>query len=320
MCRIVPALFACVLLLAAAPAAGAEQFLRIGAGLAGTYPVFAAKLAELINENIPGVRASTLAGPTEQNLVRVQKGDAEFCLTYTFQSVEVRAGSGALKVPAPDLRHVMSLYGAYYMAVAQKDSTITSLRDVTKKPTRVWLGPKASIFYALNIAALAAHDVTPDDIVKAGGVISTAGYQNVSQAFQDGQVEVAFFSGPAPYSLLMELDRTSGFKFLSFDAAAAKKYATLLPGAGTRTLKGGLYRSAPSEVVTPYVFNELVTTAKLPDDLVYRITRLMNEKHTVFHGLFAGAEEIQPRTALEYNGIPVHPGAEKYYRETGLIK
>jgi TRAP transporter TAXI family solute receptor len=320
MIRILPALLACAALLVATPGARAEQFLRIGAGLAGTYPVFAAKFAELINDNIPGVRASTLAGPTEQNLIRVQKGDAEFCLTYTFQSIQVRDGSGALKVPAPDLRHVMSLYGAYYMAVAQKDSEITSLRDLAKKPTRVWLGPKASIFYSLNLAALAAHDVTPDDIVKAGGVISTAGYQNVSQAFQDGQVDVAFFSGPAPYSLLMELDRTSGFKFLSFDAAAAKKYATLLPGAGTRTLKGGLYKSAPDEVVTPYVFNEVVTSAKLPDDLIYQITKLMNEKHETFHGLFAGSEEIRPQTALEYNGIPVHPGAEKYYREVGLIK
>lgn len=319
MMRLAMLALACITFLFSA-GAQAQQFLRIGSGLAGTYPVFGAKLAELINANIPNMRASTLAGPTEQSLIRIQKGDAEFALTYTFQSLQVLNGQGELKVATPDLRHVMSLYGAYYLAVVQKNSDIQNLRDLAKKPYRVWLGPKASIFYPLNIAALAAHDVTPEDIVKAGGVISTAGYGNVSQSFQDGQIDVAFFSGPAPYSILMELDRSNGFRLMSFDEKAEAKYPTLLPGAGIRVHKGGLYKSAPDDVKTPYVFNELVTSAKLPADLIYKVTKMMNEQHKQFHGLFAGADEILPANAMFYNKIPLHPGAERYYRETGLIK
>lgn len=300
--------------------AHADQFVRIGSGLAGTYPVFGAKLAEMINKELPGLRASTLAGPTEQNLVRVHKGEAEFCLTYTFQTAQVAKGAGELKVPTPSLRHVMSLYGAYYMAVAQKDSGIESLRDLAKKPYRVWLGPKASIFHPMNVAALAAHDVTPEAIVQAGGVINTAGYQNIVQGFQSGQIDVVFFSGPAPYSQLMQLDQSPGFRILSFDDAAAKRFPELLPGTGVVKLKGGLYKSMPEDAMTPYVFNELVTSANVPDEVVYRVTKLMVERYKDFHGLFAGAEEINPQTALAYNQVPLHPGAERYYREVGIIK
>jgi TRAP transporter TAXI family solute receptor len=299
--------------------AAAQQFVRIGSGLAGTYPVFGAKLAELINNNIPNVRASTVPGPTEQNLVRIQKGDLEMCLTYTFQGLMVAEGKGELNVPAPDLRHLMSLYGSYHMAVVQKDSDITSLADLKKKPYRVWLGPKASVFYPLNVTALAAYEVTPEDITKAGGVINTMGYQNVAQAFQDGQIDVAFFSGPAPYSLLLQLDRAPGFRILSFSEEAGKRFTEFLPGTGIATLKPGLYKSMTEPVTTPYVFNQLVVSAKLPDDLVYEITKLLNTHTKDFHGLFAGADEITPEGALRYNKLKLHPGAERYYREVGLV-
>lgn len=299
--------------------ASAQQFVRIGSGLAGTYPVFGAKLAEMINKDIPNVRASTVPGPTEQNLIRIQKGDVEMCLTYTFQGLQVAEGKGELNVPAPDLRHVMSLYGSYHMAVVQKDSDIKSLADLKAKPYRVWVGPKASVFYPLNVAALGAYGVSPEDIAKAGGVVNTMGYQNVAQAFQDGQIDVAFFSGPAPYSLLLQLDQAPGFRILSFSEEAGKRFTELLPGTGMATLKPGLYKSVPEAVTTPHVFNQIVASAKLPDDLVYRITKLMNTRVDEFHGLFAGADEITTEGALRYNKLKLHPGAERYYREAGLI-
>lgn len=300
--------------------ARAEEFLRIGSGLAGTYPVFGAKLAEMVNKNIQGVRASTLAGPTEQTLIRIDKGEAEMGLAYTYQTSQLRNGEGGLGVKTENLRHVMSLYGAYFMVLVQEKSDIKSLADLKTKPYKVWLGTKASTFYALNVAALAAHGVTPEDITKAGGVLNTAGYQNLAQAFQDGQVDVAFFSGPAPYGPMMELDRAPGFRVLGFDKAAGEKFMTLLPGTTMRTLKGGLYKSMANDVSTPYLINELVASDKLSADLVYKITKMMNEQVKEFRGLFAGAEEIDTKIALEGNKIPLHPGAEKYYREVGLIK
>jgi TRAP transporter TAXI family solute receptor len=300
--------------------ARAEQFVRIASGLAGTYPVFGAKLAEMMNKNIPDVRASTLAGPTEQGLIRIDKGDAEFGLAYTYQTVQLRNGDSSLNVKAENLRHVMSLYGAYFMVVVQQKSDIKSLADLKTKPYRVWLGTKASTFYALNVAALAAHGVTPEDITKAGGVLNTAGYQNLAQAFQDGQVDVAFFSGPSPYGPMMELDRAPGFRVLSFDKAAGEKMMELLPGVTMRELKGGVYKSMTETVNTPYLINELVVSAKVSDDLVYKVTKMLNEQNKEFHGLFPGADEVQTSAALEGNKIPLHPGAERYYREVKLLK
>jgi len=104
------------------------------------------------------------------------------------------------------------------------------------------------------------------------------------------------------------------------DKAAGEKMMALLPGVTMRELKGGVYKSMPDAVNTPYVINQVVASDKLSTDLVYAITKMMNEKAAEFRSLFAGAEEIDTKIALEGNKIPLHPGAEKYYREVGLIK
>ena len=85
-------------------------------------------------------------------------------------------------------------------------------------------------------------------------------------------------------------------------------------------IKGGTYQSQKEEVRSPYVFNQLVVSAKVSDDIVYRMTKMMNEEYQAFHGLFPGANEVLPKTALAHNRIKIHPGAEKYYRENGTLK
>jgi len=297
------------------------KFFRIGSGLAGTYPVFGAKLAEMVNKTIPEVRASTVPGGTEANLVKVQRGEIEAVMSYTFEAAQVAAGKGELlKAAAPDLRHVAGLYGSYFFILAKKDAAIQSLAELKGKPWRVWMGTKASVFWSMNTAALGAWGVTVDDIPKAGGVVNTMGYQNLTQAFQDGQVDIGFFAGPIPYSLLLQLDKTSGFRMLSFDDASMQRYNEALPGTGSGVVKPGVYASVTNEVRVPYMFNQLVVSARVDNDFVYRLTKMLMDEHKAFHGLFPGADEIQPKNALAYNRLPVHPGAERYYREAGLLK
>jgi len=313
-------LLAALLLCVASSTISAQEFVRIGSGLAGSYPVFGAKLADLFNRHVDGVKASTFAGPTEQSLVKLQRGEAEAVLTYTFEAESTYQGRGELKTPAPLLRHLMTTYGAIHVALVRKNVEISTLADLAKKPYRVWLGPKSSVFWPMNMAALGAYGVTPEAITKAGGVINSAGYQTLMQAFQDGQVDVAFFSGPIPYSLLMELDRGVGFRMLGFDEAALKRFNEALPGTSSARIPANTYKSSPAEVLVPYVVNQIVVSARLPDAMVYQMAKVLNERHAELHSLFAGANEITPKRALDHNRVPLHPGAERYYREAGLLK
>lgn len=305
-------------LLTVSAGASADTFIRIGSGLAGTYPIVGAKIAELLNTHIDGVEATTVAGGTDANFVRLQDGEIEMLLTYSFLSRIVSEGEGSLGVAVPKTRHLMTLYGAFFQPIALSGTGITALDQVTDGRYRVWGSNRTSIFFPMIEAALAAHDVTLEDITAAGGVIESIGYGDTAQAMQDGRLDVGFFAGPAPYSLMVQLERSPGFNLLGFSEEASARFVDRLPGARVDTIPAGTYQGQDVDMQIPYVVNQLVVSSDVPDDLVYEITRVLIENYQEFHGLFSGAEEILPETALDNNPVEVHPGAARYYDEAGI--
>lgn len=304
--------------LSAGGAAAQDTFIRIGSGLAGTYPIVGAKMAELINENIEGVEATTVAGGTSANFVRLQDGEIEMLLTYSFLSGIVREDGGSLGVQVPKVRHLMTLYGAFFQPVAATGTEITSLSQAADGPKRVWGANRTSIFFPMIEAALQAHDVTLDDITAAGGVIESIGYGDTAQAMQDGRLDVGFFAGPAPYSLMLQIENNPGFNLLGFTEEAAARYNELLPGTRAETISAGTYANQEEDQLIPYMVNQLVISSDVSDELAYEITKVLVENYKEFHGLFAGAEEIDPAIALNDNPVEVHPGAARYYEEVGI--
>jgi len=299
-------------------AAQDTTFIRIGSGLAGTYPIVGAKIAEVLNQNVDGIQATTVAGGTEANFALMAQGELEMLLTYSFLSPIVERGEGSLGVPTPQVRHLMSLYGALFQPAARDGVAIESLAGVDDDGYRVWGANATSIFYPMIQAALEAHDTSFDAIREAGGVVEEIGYGDTAQAMQDGRLDVGFFSGPAPYSLLLQIESAPGFHLLGFDDAAMDRYMELLPGASAGTVPAGTYAGQDSDVQVPYLTNQLVVSADVPDDLVYEITKVLIENVGQFQDLFAGAEEMRAETALDNNPIEVHPGAARYYEEAGI--
>jgi TRAP transporter TAXI family solute receptor len=119
---------------------------------------------------------------------------------------------------------------------------------------------------------------------------------------------------------MIELDRGVGFRMLGYDEASLQRFNQALPGTSAFRIPAGTYKSSAAEVNVPYVVNQIVVSARLPEELVFKMAKVLNEQHAALHGLFAGATEISPRRALEHNRVPVHPGAERYYREVGLLR
>jgi len=296
------------------------RFLRVGAGIAGTYPVFAAKLAEMLNKYIPNVRASTVIGGTEANMVKMQRGEVELMQSYTFQSRLMYEGKGALPVRGSDLRALMTTYGSVLYAVASRRTPVRAFADIKNGRYRIWGSTRASVFYPLINASYEANGLTPDVLRQAGAVLDSTDYGQTVQAIQDGRLDVSFFAGPIPYNLLEQIAGNPGFVLLPYPPAAMRRMEELLPGVGHATVPANTYRGQTEAVTVPAVVNQVVISAKLPDDLVYNIAKMMVDHYQEFHPLFAGATEIVPQNAQRNNAIPVHPGAERLFRERGLMR
>lgn len=306
-------------LLSAAPALAQDSFVRIGGGLAGTYPLFAAKFAELMNANVPGVRASVVPSDTEPAQIQIENGEMEFNIGYSFVTGKIYNGKGGLGIPTPKARHVITLYGSVLQPLVNPGK-MKSLSEINNGRYRVWTGPEGFIFDQMISPALEAHGVTRESIAKNGGVVETMGYAQELQAYQDGNIDVAFFAGGLPLGMLSQVENSPGFDLVPFEEEAMKKVIEALPGVSEAVIPAGTYKNQTEDVRAMYFVNHLVTSADVDEEIVYQATKLMMEKYAEFHGLFPGAEEIDDKDPLANNFLPVHPGAERYYREAGLLK
>ncbi len=299
----------------AAPVA-AETFVRVGGGLAGTYPIFAAKLVDLINQNIEGVTANVVSGNVEKSQIGIQMGELTLNIAPTFNSKQIFDGEGSLGVATPDVRHVITLYGSPIQPVAKLDGP-SSIAELDDGANRVWMGQKSGFFYQVYEPIMQAAGTSPEQIEAAGGVIEEYGYLDEVQGFQDGRLDAGIFAGPVPYGLLMQIAETPGFKLIGMSEEELDKLEEILPGMGRVTVAAGSYPNQDSEVMLPYYVNHLVANVNADPDLIYQVTKLMYENYADFHGLFAGSEEIDDKEVTRYNVLPVHPAAQKYFDEVG---
>ena len=308
-----------VLGLLVAPAAQAADppFITVGGGV-GTFPIMAAKIAEVINKEFPGVKASSIPGGSDLNLKNIQSGASQVGLSISMTSYQGYKGLAHFPQPLDKVRHVMSLYRGYIHYVASGRSDIRSFADVTKRPYRVYVGKVGTLHQVLMTEMLKAHGITPDDIRKVGGIPNPVAYSDVVRMLQDGQLDVAMLTGPIPYGMAMELAQSPGIRLLNASEEARAKVIQALPGIGRATIAKGTYKGQDEDIQTVAYMSHMVASSDLPEDFVYRLTAAMVKHMPDMRTLFAGAGEIKIETALVDNPIPVHPGAKRYYGEKGV--
>jgi hypothetical protein len=306
------------LVVTALPARAADpQFITVGGGV-GTFPIMAGKIAEVINKEFPGVKASSIPGGSDLNLKNIQSGASQVGLSISMTSYQAYKGIAHFPQPLDKVRHVMSLYRGYVHYVASARSDIRSFADITKRSYKVYVGKVGTLHQVLMTEMLKANGITPDDVRKAGGIPNPVAYSDVVRMLQDGQLDVAMLTGPMPYSMAMELAQSPGFRLLQASDDAVRKVVQALPGIGRAVIPKGTYKGQEEDVQTVAYMSHMVASSELSDDFVYRLTAAMVKHMPEMKTLFAGASEIKLETALLDNAIPVHPGAKRYYDEKGV--
>lgn len=301
----------------AAAHAADPPFVTVGGGV-GTFPIMAAKIADVINKEFPGVKASSIPGGSDLNLKNIQSGASTVGLSISMTTYQAYNGLAHFPQKLDKVRHVMSLYRGYVHYVASARSDIRSFEDITKRSYRVYVGKVGTLHHVLMNEMLKAYNITPDDIRKAGGIPNPVAYSDVVRMLQDGQIDVAMLTGPVPYGLAMELAQSPGIRLLQASDEAVAKVVKALPGIGRAVIPKGSYKGQDTDIQTVAYMSHMVASSDLTEDFVYRLTAAMVKHMPDMKNLFAGAHEIRAETGLLDNPVPVHPGAKRYYDEKGI--
>lgn len=325
--KILAAATACAMLAGGAAQAQDMQFWRIGTGGAGgTYFPIGGLIANAISSppgsrscdeggtcGVPGLVAIAVStNASVANVNAIQAGNLDAGLAGAQSVVQGFNGEGKFEGDAKDkLRVIANLYPEDMHLVLAKGTSIDSLQGLN--------GMRIGV-----AAAGSGTQVSVRQILTHYGIEAEEhelGLGQSTQRLADGQLDGFFYAGGTPFAALIQLGSTKGFELYNFSEDERTTINGIIPYYVPSTIAGGVYENITDDTATVAVNGQLITSVDQPDDLIYEITKALWSEKT--RGLLdkghAKGRAIQLETALTGVLIPLHPGAERFYKEVGMI-
>ena len=287
--------------------------------------VYGATMAELLRRSLPqgsNIDVKPRAGGVG-NPRLVAKNETPLGFGFTVTNRWAYEGKEAYTEKLENLRGLVGGLDTYYLvAVATKKLGISSVREIKDKklPVKVYTQPIGALGEFAGRQLLRAAGMSYADIKSWGGSTNHVGYNIIIDAFKDGRADILFAVVTPKHPSVSEIVTAVDVEFLGLDAETAK---ALLPlGYTAATMPADTFKSQTKPVSTVGFPTVLITNKDLPEPIAYAVTKtVLDNKDALVRG-HAGLAEFDPKTAWQPDkvGIPLHPGAEKAYREKGWMK
>lgn len=302
--------------------AQSPAFFRIGTGgTAGTYYPIGGLIANAISaagdQGVPGLVATAVSSNgSVANINAVKSGGLEAGFTQSDVAYWAYNGTGLYdgKGKVEDLRLIATLYPETIHLVARKGANINSVADLKGK--RVSLDEPGSGTIVDARIVLDAYGLSENDIKAEYLKPGPAG-----DRLKDGALDAYFFVGGYPTGAISELASTNGISLVPINGPEMEKILKDYSFFSKDVVPADTYKDVP-ETETISVAAQLVTNAKQSDDLIYDITKVMwnDASRAALDAGHAKGKMITLDNATTSLGIPLHPGAERFYKEAGVLK
>lgn len=299
---------------APAPAADAVSLKMATGGTTGTYYAYGGVIANILNGKLGSLQLNVQStGASKANIFLIDDGEADVAIVqndvmdYAFKGTDLFEEDGAIES--------FSAGAALYAEVCQIISSgdIKSVEDLKGKRVSVGDAGSGVEFNARQI--LNAYGISFDDIE-----VNNLGFGDSADALKDGKIDAFFCTAGAPTTAITELATTNSINLLGIDdehaAALQNDYAFYTQ----YTIPGGTYKGVDDDVVTVAVKATLIVSDELSEDVVYDLVKgLFDNKDAITAGHAKGAE-LDPAYAVDGISVKFHPGAEKYFKEAGVLQ
>ncbi len=294
-----------------------QQFFRIGTGgTAGTYYPVGGMIANAIStDKLVSTAVATNGSVANVNGIVGGSMESGFSqadvATWAYTGTGIWEGRGKVD----ELRAIANLYPESVHLVVRKGLGVKSPADLKGK--RVSLDEPGSGTLVNARAILAAYGVREADIKPEFVKPNQA-----AEKLRDGSVDAFFFTGGYPAGAITELASAGGgIELVPIAGPEAAKLRESAKFFAADEIPAGTYKDIGA-VPTVAVGAQWITSSKVSADVVYEVTKAMwsAKTRTALDTGHAKGKAITPATALTGLGIPLHPGAERFYKEAGILK
>lgn len=278
-------------------------------------------LAECVNKNYPNSIITIVPGNLGTNVTRINNSEADVAMTDNVFVLAGTNGKAPFNQKMDNLAALAYLQRTSFQIIVNSKLEIDSFDEIiqNKMKLRISSGLAGGAWPVFLKNLLAEYGLTIDDMTDWGCEILYQGIDDSAQMLGDDRIDVMIAGVFVPTPTIQELSRNKDIKLLKLDPAVMKKMCE----------KHGYYQSVIT--VNTYDFltediNCINTNAILivpkdsPDESVYKITQSIDENLDYLRTVHASFSDISSDKLVNELDFPLHPGAEKYYREKGIIK
>lgn len=301
------------------PSGSAETRLYLGASSpgGGWYPTMSL-IAEVLKENIPGLVTTVGTEGGVANVALVGTGRADLGFTDAGLARAAYEGYAPYKEAHKNVRTLYSFAAkTTFYFITTKDTGINTVDEIFQRADslKIVIDQPGSTGYVVLQNLLSLYGGSFDSLKAKGARLFPLPRGEVVSFIRDGHGNAYFTALQEPAGVITELATGRDVVFLPMSEdkiKAASKFSY-----SPHIIKKGVYPKLDRNVPAPGIGVVTVVRAELPDDLVYRITKALVEKGEKVRNFKPGRFEVE--TMAKDPPVPLHPGAEKYYRERGML-
>jgi uncharacterized protein len=303
-----------------APEVQAKQrrFVSIAAGwVAGAYFPMAGAISRVAYNELrdQGIKVTAeSSGASVANAKVIGTGDTDFAILQN--DIANYAYNGAKPMfdePIKNLLGVCTLFPEHVQCIATVKSGIKSISDLKGK--RVAIGPvgggtSENVKQILEIWGVDINDIRTEQL-KA---------EQASDYLKDGRIDAAFYTCAVGAATIVDAALIADLKIIPIGGPNVDKLIEKYPFYAKEIVAGGVYRGTDEDTPTVSVMAMLAARADLEEDLVYVILKAMYDNIKQLRTAHDKFKNISAEKGVVGMSVPFHPGAEKYFKETGIIK
>ncbi|WP_420135679.1 TAXI family TRAP transporter solute-binding subunit [Rhodopseudomonas sp.] len=301
--------------LVVAPQAHAQQFINVlTGGTSGVYYPLGVAISKIYGEKIPNVKAqvqATKASVENLNLLQQGRGEIAFTLGDSLKAAWEGDTEAGFKAKLDKLRVIGAIYPNYIQIVATSESGIKTLADLKGKSLSVGAPKSGTELNSRAILKAAGMDY------KDLGKVEYLPFAESVDLMKNRQLAATLQSAGLGVASLKDLSNSSAINVVAVPKETVDKIG---PPFIAATIPAKTYTGQEQDVPTAAVVNYLVTSTAVSDDLAYQMTKLIYENLPELASSHAAGREIKLETAATGSPVPLHPGAERYFKEKGVLK
>jgi hypothetical protein len=292
-----------------------KQFINIlTGGQAGVYYPLGVALSQIYGKTIPNATSTAqVTKASAENLNLLQAGRGELALSLGDAVSDAWKGNedAGFKTKLDKLRGLSATYNNYIQIVANADSGIKTLADLKGK--RISVGAARSGTELNARAIFRAAGLTYGDM----GKVEYLPFGESVELIKNRQLDATLQSAGLGVASIRDLATAVKIIVVAVPAEVVAKVGD--PAYQPAMIPAGTYEGQTADVATAAIPNFLVTHSGVSDELAYQMAKQMYENIDTLYAAHNAAKAIKRENAAKGMPVPLHPGAERYYREVGVI-